>query len=101
MNVDLPTTGCNILNSATSFYNYSPDTRTRSLYYIYEGKALKSSEAYNQYGYTYTGTCLITGDLVYKPELNFYEQIVATLLAIIIFYVVSVVFLRKWWRVLR
>lgn len=101
MNVDLPSTGCNILNSSTSFYNYSPDNHTRSLYYIYEGKALKSSETYNQYGYTYTGTCLKTGDLVYKPELNFYEQTVATLFAIIIFYIVAVVFLRKWWRVLR
>lgn len=69
MNVELPTTGCNIINSSTTFYNYSSDGRTRTSYVIYDGKALKQAETYNQYGYSYTGDCLNTGDLLYKPEL--------------------------------
>lgn len=72
MDVRLPDTGCNILNSATSFYNYSDDTRTRETYIIYDGQAHKTGETYNQYGYSYTGTCMETGDLVYKPELEIY-----------------------------
>ena len=68
MNVQLPTSGCNIINSATSFYNYSSDGHTRDAYVIYDGKPLLQSSTYSQYGYSYTGTCLHTGDLVYKPE---------------------------------
>lgn len=68
MNIDLPSTGCNIINSSTSFYNYSSDLRTRSLYYIYDGKAILSSSTTSTYPYSPTGTCLVTGDLVYKPE---------------------------------
>ena len=70
MNVELPTTGCNIINSSTTFYNYSPDGRTRSNYVIYADNAILQSTTTNQYGYTYTGDCLVTGDLVYKPELK-------------------------------
>lgn len=72
MNVELPSTGCNIINSSTTFYNYSTDGRTRDYYVIYEGKAFRQASTYNQYGYTYTGTCLTTGDLIYKPELEVY-----------------------------
>ena len=72
MDVQLPDTGCNIINSATSFYNYSPDSKTRDSYIIYEGEAIKQSSTYNQYGYTYSGDCLSTGDLRYKPELDIY-----------------------------
>lgn len=72
MDVVLPTTGCNIIASSTSFYNYSPDNRTRETYIIYDGKALLQSTSTSQYGYTYTGDCLTTGDLRYKPELQVY-----------------------------
>lgn len=77
MEVELPSNGCNILNSSTSFYNYSPDGRTRETYYIYDGKAFLRDSTYNQYGYSYTGTCLYTGDLIYKPELQVYFPLVA------------------------
>lgn len=70
MDVVLPATGCNILISESSFYNYSPDSRIRERYYIYEGKAHKQSTDTSQYGFTYSGTCLSTGDLVYRPELK-------------------------------
>lgn len=68
MNVQLPTTGCNILNNATMLYNYSPDNRTRSTYTVYDGVLHLSSVSTSVQGYNYTGTCLVTGDLVYKPE---------------------------------
>lgn len=101
MYVNLPSTGCNIISSSTAFYNYSTDGHVRSNYVIYDGKALKSSESYSQAGYNYTGECLETGDLVYKPELKFYENVVGTFLIIIILFIISVIFMRKWWRVLR
>lgn len=72
MNVELPSTGCNILISNSSFYNYSSDRRTRQRYYIYDGVAHMESSSTSTYGYDYTGTCLNTGDLVYKPELKVY-----------------------------
>ena len=75
MEVELPTYGCNIINSANTFYNYSTDGHTREYWIIYEGKALLQSSTYNQYGYTYTGTCLTTNDLIYKPELKIYMPI--------------------------
>lgn len=70
MDVELPSTGCNIINSSTTFYNYSPDSKTRDTYVIFEGKAIKQSSSYNQSGYNYTGECLNTGDLVYRPEIK-------------------------------
>lgn len=73
----MPETGCNILNSATTFYNYSPDRRTRQTYIIFDGESHLQSENYSTTGYTYTGTCLSNGDLVYKPELQVYFQIIS------------------------
>lgn len=82
MDVVLPSTGCNIINSSTSFYNYSADGRTRQTYIIFDGQALLQSSTYNQYGYTYTGDCLSTGDLVYKPE---YKEVLFPLLSLLSF----------------
>lgn len=70
MNVELPSTGCNIINTATSFYNYNTNDTVRDTYIIYDGKAIKQSTSNNQYGYSYTGKCLNTGDLVYRPEVK-------------------------------
>lgn len=75
--MELPSTGCNIINSSTSFYNYSSDDRTRESYVIYEGKAIRQSSTYNQYGYSYTGDCLVTGDLVFQPEQRVYFPILS------------------------
>ena len=95
MNVELPTTGCNIINSSTSFYNYSSDNRTRENYVIYEGKALLQSSTYNQYGYSYTGTCLHTGDLIYKPELIVYFPVISFCLIVFTFYLAIKVVLGR------
>ena len=70
MNVELPTTGCNILNSSTTFYNYTNNNRTRTTYVIYDGQPYITAVSTSTTGYNYTGDCLVTGDLVYKPELQ-------------------------------
>lgn len=80
MNVELPSTGCNIINSAVSFYNYSNNNRTRALYYIYDGQAKKANETTSTYGYEYTGTCLRTGDLVYAPEMKIFIPFICIIL---------------------
>lgn len=95
MDVVLPSTGCNIINSATSFYNYSPDSRTRETYFIYEGKALLQSTTTNQYGYTYTGDCLNTGDLIYKPEISVYFPVIAFLICCSILLFIYNVFIKR------
>lgn len=83
MNVDLPS-GCNIINSSTSFYNYTNSGRTRSLYYIYDGQAILSNSTTATNPYTYTGDCLSTGDLIYKPELQVYFNLGAIALCALI-----------------
>lgn len=80
MDVELPENGCNIINSNSNFYNYSQDGRTRTEYVIYDGKAILRSTQTNQYGYTYSGYCASTGDLVYKPELKVYLPLISFLL---------------------
>lgn len=95
MNVELPDSGCNILSSSTSFYNYSSDGRTRSQYIIYDGHAKKISETTNQYGYTYTGTCLETGDLVYKPELQIYFPFIASIICVFSIFLVYRVVIKR------
>lgn len=98
MNVELPSTGCNIINSSTSFYNYSTDGRTRETYIIYEGKALLQASNTNQYGYTYTGNCLTTGDLIYRPELKIYFPFISFILVCFTFYLAYKIVL---WRFIK
>ena len=95
MDVVLPDSGCNILISSSSFYNYSSDSRTREQYYIYDGVAKKQSSTYNQYGYTYTGDCLVTGDLVYKPELQVYFPLLQFCVICFVFLMIYRVFLKR------
>lgn len=99
MYVDLPTTGCNVIQSSTSFYNYSPDRRTRQNYVLIDGIAYLQSVSYNEYGYNYSGTCLNSGDLVYKPELKIYFEgiafVICTLIGILLY---NLVIKRLRWR---
>lgn len=95
MNVDLPDTGCNILISSTSFYNYSSDLHTRDQYYIYEGVARKQSSSYSQYGYTYSGDCLNDGDLVYRPELQVYFPFLAFIVCSLIGLLCYNIFIKR------
>lgn len=95
MNVELPSTGCNIINSSTSFYNYSDNNRQRDTYIIYDGVAKKQSSSYSQYGYTVTGDCLSTGDLVYKPELQVYFPILSFCLFCFVVLLIYRIFLKR------
>lgn len=95
MNVELPSTGCNIINTSTSFYNYSTDGRTRDSYVIYDGVAKKQASTYNQYGYSYTGDCLSTGDLVYKPELQVYFPLFNFVLICLIGLLIYRIFIKR------
>lgn len=101
MDVELPTTGCNILNSSTTFYNYSSDSRTRETYIIYDGEAHLQSSTYNQYGYSYSGDCLSTGDLVYKPELQVWFNLASIFVFISILLLAVRLFFYPFWRKLR
>lgn len=99
MDVILPSTGCNIINNSTSFYNYSEDLKTRETYYIYEGVAHLQNSTYNQYGYTYSGYCLQTGDLVYKPEYKeFIFPLTGILCSIALFFAAYKLMLSRFWR---
>ena len=99
MNVELPSSGCNIINSSTTFYNYSADSKTRESYVIYEGKAFLQSSSYNQYGYSYSGTCLVTGDLVYQPQLKeVFFPILSIGCFLFILWVAYTITLKRWWR---
>ena len=95
MDVELPSTGCNILTGSTSFYNYNSNNTVRDVYYIYEGVAHKQSSSYNQYGYTYTGDCLITGDLVYKPELQVFFPLAQFCLICFIILMIYRIFIKR------
>lgn len=98
MNIDLPVEGCNILTSDNSLYNYSADGHTRTHYVIYDGKLVKESEQYSQYGYSYTGTCLSTGDLVYKPELRINFEIYSLAVLLVVGYLLFSFILEKLMR---
>lgn len=93
MNVELPNTGCNILYANNTIYNYSDDRHIRSQYNIYDGKIFLTGTSTSGYGYDVTGTCLVTGDLVYKPEIKVYFEIIS----VIIFYLI----VRLVFRLLR
>lgn len=100
MDVSLPD-GCNIIQSATSFYNYTNGNRTRRLYYLYEGRAYLANETTSNTAYVYSGTCLSTGDLVFQPQSKVYFSHLAVLVFIVITWLAVRAFFRPWWRVLR
>lgn len=95
MEVELPNEGCNIITGNSSFYNYYNNNRNRDTYYIYEGVAHKSATATSVQGYTYTGDCISTGDLVFKPELRVYYPIFAFIVIMIITLIIYKVVLER------
>lgn len=95
MDVELPSYGCNIINSSTTFYNYSNNNRTRETYIIYDGVAHLQATQTNQTGYNYTGTCLNTGDLVYKPELDVYFPVISFCVVCFILLMIYRIFIKR------
>lgn len=79
MNVDVPDSGCNIIQSDNLLYNYSNNNRTRTEYTIYEGQLYKRAETTNNVGYTISGTCVNDGDIVYQPVLKVWFPIISFL----------------------
>lgn len=99
MDVNIPSTGCSVLNSSTTFYTYRNNDTYRDTYIIYEGKAHLSNTSYNQYGFSYSGTCLQTGDLVYKPEYKeFLFPLFSIVISLLLFYGAYKLMLSHWWR---
>lgn len=80
MDVELPSTGCNISSSSGYIDNYSGNIRTR--YLVNENKLVKVySTSYSNRPSDYI--CLSTGDLVYKPELAIYFQFISAIMILI------------------
>lgn len=100
MEIKLPTVGCNILTSSSSFYNYSPDNFTRSTYYIIENKYFLSSISTATYNpYVYTGDCV--SSIPYKPEYEFWFSLGGCLIVFVAFWLIFHMIFRKWWRTLK
>lgn len=98
MEIALPTGGqCVVLSSQTTLYNYL-NNRTRDVYYLIDGKAVRSRTETNQYNnYDWSGyQCLHAGDLVYKPEINQYFEFMSIVLIIFVFILIYKITLGRW-----
>lgn len=96
MYVDLPDTGCNILNSSSVLYNYSTDLRRRDTYTIYEGQIFLQSTSTSNVGYSVSGTCLSDGDIAYRPvDFQVWFPLSSFALFFVIIWLVYRVFLRR------
>ena len=99
MEVLLPSSGCNIFTSDSTFYNYHDDGHTRDTYIVYDGQILLSGTQTSQYGYSYNGTCVKTGDIYYKPEYHdFIFPLTSIFCALTIFYLAYRLIVHHWWR---
>lgn len=95
MEIELPSTGCNIFYG-TYVDNYSSDGRTRTRYYLNEGKLVENNTSYSQYNSIPSGaTCLHTGDLVYKPEMELYVPFLASGLLVFVLILVYKIFIKR------
>lgn len=75
MDVDLPSDGCNILQSSDLLYNYSDNNQNRREYVIYENTLVLRGTTSSSYGFTHNGTCI--SSLTYKPELKVWFPIIS------------------------
>lgn len=97
MDIELPSDGCNVFYG-NYLDNYSHNTRTR--YYFSENKLIRSSTA------SYTRipdgvVCLEQGDLIYKPEIEVYFNVISVICAIAIFLFAIRLILYPFWRKIR
>lgn len=77
MEIEIPSGGCFVAGSATSFTHYLNGQRTT--YYLNENQLIRgsSTSSSNVPSGVY---CLQQGDLVYKPELEIYYQFMSLIL---------------------
>ena len=93
MNIDLPSTGCNVLESADTIVNYSADGAIRSTYTIKNAQLYLSSVETGEY--IPTGTCLSTGDLEWEPQYKIAAELVSIFVVAFIFWFIYHITLRR------
>lgn len=95
MEIDLPS-GCNIYYG-TYIDNYTNNGRTRTRYYLDEGKLVQSTGSSSQYDQRPTNDyhCLTDGELVYKPEVQVYFPFLASLVFIFGAYLVYKIIIKR------
>lgn len=95
MEIELPSTGCNIFYGSY-IDNYSSDGRTRTRYYFNEGQLIQNNTSQSNYNSIPSGaTCITTGDLIYKPELEVYVPFLASSLFILVLILVYKIFIKR------
>lgn len=97
MIVQLPSTGCNILANDNTLYNY-PNNNLRYTYTLYDGQLFLRESGSSTYGYNYTGTCLSTGDVVYKPEYDVVFQFFSFFLVAFAFILLYLILFKRFLR---
>ncbi len=95
MEIELPNEGCNVITS-TGFTNYNGSIRRN--YIIFGARAFLTSENTSSVGQNYTGECISTGDLVYKPELEVYFNVLSIFIFLFILFVAFRLMLYRFWR---
>ena len=95
MEIELPSQGCNIFYG-TYIDNYSNNGYTRTRYYLNEGKLVKNNTSQSNYNSIPTGaTCIVTGDLIYKPELEVYVPFLAMTLFVFVLILVYKIIIKR------
>lgn len=97
MIVQLPETGCNIVANDYTIYNYV-NNNYRDTYTLYEGRLFLRESSSSTYGYNYTGTCVSTGDLIYKPEYDVVFQFMAFALVAFTFILIYQILFKRFLR---
>lgn len=94
MEVELPSTGCNIFYG-TYVDNYYNNTRTR--YYIHEGKLIKNNTSTSSYNTTPSGAyCLTSADkLLYRPQDSVYFPFFALAMCLVVFVILYKLFIKR------
>lgn len=92
--IPLPETGCNVYHGSY-VDNYFNGKRTR--FYLNDTQLVQSSKS--DYSRVPDGvTCINTGDLIYKPELEVYFNLASfVLFPLLILFAIRLI-LFKWWR---
>lgn len=92
MEIELPTTGCNVFNG-TYIDNYYNNTRTR--YYFNDGQLIESSR--QNYNIIPNGvTCLnSTQHIFYKPELEIYFGVLSLAICLLAFSLIYKIMIKR------
>lgn len=95
MEVEIPSGGCNIYYG-TYVDHFTDSGRTRTRYYLSEGKLIESTAStsnYSQLPNYYH--CLSSGELTYKPEVMVYFPFLASLVLLLALSLVYKIFIKR------